>query len=611
MQLYLSLNAMPELRHRSRKERRQALWQMGLKPYRHWQVWAAMAVAGAVVLWALDTFLGNMLMYPELGNSNKGFAAALTVLLIFCIPAVFACRHAYLKALRPYLARASFDPAGSWWGAAFKGLLVDLVSVLLLIACVGGIDWAINSYDEKPDPRIAAIQNWPEPIPDSNNGFIAAIGLQAPQGTPPFAAGQRWVAAVNDAVLKHAQEFPKAPEGLKYTAYVAPVPAATPQNPKPKTSPERTGSTARFCDAGTSNCLKIVREEQNAVETWVAANQELLARYLSLQKYLQWQYAIKQGDAYTPIPPLAGLMRAQALMHAAALLAIEKGHTAKGLEMMGDDIRFVRNMLASKDALIGKMIATSMLSKDLAVMAEIIGERPNELKPHWAQIEKMLEPLSPAQVSAADAFRFEERWILAFINMAPLSQAGIDIPLLNNAWTDHHYKRAATSNLMLRFWDQVIQRTEVRDATYTPPAHIENVPELLGISRVTGFMHNQGGKTLTLVAVPDYAGYSNRAYDLNALSNLVRLRLALAKNSVSAKDVPALLDKGDKTLWNPETGKPFEWDAERRQVYFIPATDNFKSRFNLGSGVSGRVGFVVAERAAPEPAAKVQAGKAK
>ena len=600
---------MPELRQRNWKERRQVLWLVGLKPYRRWRVWAAMAVCSLVALWGLDMVVGNMLLNPALARSNKGIASALTVLAAICIPALLVCRHTYLKAMRPYLARAAFNPMGSWWRAGFNGLLMDLLFALIFIGCVVGMDWAINSYDERPDARVAAAQVWPEPIPDENNGFIAAIGLQAPPGTSPFEAGQRWVAGVNDALLKNSRNYPKTPDGLKYAAYAAPAPAAGAQAKAQADDPDRSGDYARFCNPGTGSCLNIVRREQKAVETWLAGNQELLTRYLALQKYLQWQYTLKQGDLRTPASPgVLTLVRAQSLMHAAALLAIEKGQTVQGLDMLRDDMRFVRNMLGSKDAMRGKIIATDMLARDHAVLAEIIAARPDDLKPYWAQVEKMLEPLTPDEVSTANALRFEQRQSLFLMNQFTLAQLGENAPLGNNPWTDQHYRKSASVNLMAHFWDQVIRRTEVLDASHTPPTHNDDATELLGISRVTGFMHNMGGKALALYVMADYSAYNysayvNRARDMNALNNLVRLRLALAKNNVSAKDVPAFLGSNDTTLWNPETGKPFEWDAEHKLVYFVPATDAYRNRFNLGSGVAGRVGFAVADRAMPVAAA--------
>lgn len=592
MQLYLSMKWLPEIRNRSWKERRQALWKAGLKPYRNWRVWLAMAVTGFVALWALDMVLGMMIMDPSVADSNPRFFGLLTLLLLICVPALMVCRSSYLKAMRPYLVRMHFDPFASWWGTAIKGLLLDGLFILLFIAWVAGLDFAINSYDEAPDPRVASVRNWPEPIPDANNGFLYATGLMAAPGTSPFEAGSRWVAGINEAIDKHSRNYPQMPEGLKYVPYAPPASAAKPDA-------DRQGAYAKFCSPGKAACLNIVRQEQKQVEEWLAANQELLARYLALQKYLDWQYAIKAGDASVPLPPLGTLMRTQSLMHASVLLAVEKKQAGKAVAMLDDDIHFVRNMLSSKDSLIGKMVAASMLAGDLAVLAEIIEAHPEELKPYWAKIENMAEPLSAPQVSIANAFRFEERYVTSFLGDDSYSQVvSSDLPPVIDRWTSHHFKRNATTRLMLNFWERVLKSTDVRDAGYTPPSKRLGIEQLPGTSRLTGFLHNQAGKIIALVAVPEYSSYPNKLYDLNALNNLVRLRLLLARDGVTAGGVPAYLLKADKSLSNPETGKPFDWDGAQNQIYFTPASENIKNRYPLDGGKSGRVALTIPAAAA-------------
>ncbi len=596
MQLYLTMKMMPELRNRSWKERRQALWKAGLKPYRSPRVWLAMALSALVVLWALDLVVGMMVKDPSLSASNKGFAGMLTLLLIISIPAFFMCWHSYIRAMRPHLARFRFDPDGSWFGALFKGLVMDVLFAVLFAVWVLALDWAINSYDEAPDPRIKAVMSWPEPIPDENNGYLYAAGLQAAPGTPPFEAGRRWLTGVNDAILKHAQEYPKAPAGLRYAAYVPPLPETRPDA-------GRTGNTAQFCLPGRGTCLAVVHQEQKAVEAWLAANRELLTRYLALQKYLQWQDALDPGDPGSPMPAFASLLRAQSLMHAAVLQSVEKKQTAKALQLLGDDIHFVRNMLGSKDNLVGKMIATTMLARDLAVLAEIMDARPNDLKPNLAQIEKMTEPLSPAQVSVASAFRFEERFMVAVMSQYTLAAAtGNDLPTVLEKWGDHHFKKNASVRLTLDFWDQVIRRTDVRDAAYTPPLDRADVKPLADYSRLTGFMHNQAGKVLAAIAEPEYINYPNRLCDLNSLNNLLRLRVALARNGLNTDGVPDfIVANQDKTLNNPQTGKPYSWDNQSGQIYFTPNADWYSQRFSLGGTIPGRVALSI-----PAPAAKTK-----
>ncbi len=588
MQFYPSMKWLPEIRHRSWKDRRQALWQAGFKPYRSWRFWLALVLSALAVLWGIDLVLGLTILDHAFPDSNRGLAGMASLLLVICIPPWLACRSSYIKAMRPHISRAKFDPAARWYGVFFKGLLPDLLFLLVFVLMVALLDMAINGYDAAPDPRFVQLQKWPEPIADANNGFIAAAGLMAPAGASPFEAGRRWVESVNAAMDKQSHDFPKAPAGLKYAAYVPPVPEKISDS-------GRTGPYAQFCLPTSGVCVAIVQQEQKAVEAWLAANQELLARYLTLQKYLGWQYALKPGDSYMPIIPLSALLHAQSLMHASILLAFEKKQPGKGLDMLGEDIRFVRNMLGSKDGLAGKMNASTMLAGDLALLAELIEQRPNDLRPYWEQIEKMVEPLTAAQVSVADAFRFDERVLTARMSQfssAPQDEDGLR-PGLTELWSDHHVRRNASVKLMLDYWEQVLRLIEVRDPAYTPPLQQEDISPLQAVSTLTGFMHNQVGKILILVTMPEYPQYANRLYELNAFNSLVHLRLTLARDNVDAGGVPAYLARNDKSLLNPETGKPFEWDAAQRQVYFTPATASFENLFTPSGATPGRVAVTV------------------
>jgi len=586
MPFYWSLRSVPELGHRSRKERRQAIWQVGLRPFRHLHVWAALVVTSFAILWGAEAVLGHLLLNPATANTTRGLVllgleAAAVVLLSMPL-----FRHFYLGALRGYLRHVWFDRTGSWWSAWTRSLLIRLVVTVLFLGCLGGLDWAINSFDEKPDPRISALLHWPEPIPDQSNGFFAAAGLQAAPGASPFEAGKAWAAAAGEAGQKHAADYPKPPEELKFVRYET-KPRADAKSGALDAAARR-GTYGQFCTAGAEQCWKVLQQERNDVQAWVAANQELLTRYLALQRYPQWQYA-----SGTSLPAYTPMMHGQTLLHATALLAMDRKQTAKGLELIGADIRFARNMLGSKDVLIGKMVAATMLSRDLALLGETLAQRPGDLKPYWAQIEKMVEPLAPDQVSMADAFRFEQRWIISVVTQSGFAQSGMELPALGATWAEHHFKPNATANLLLVQWDHLLRRMQARGADSAPFGAQTLSPPQPHLSRWTGFMYNQLGKVFVATGTFDYREYADRLFDLNALNSLVRLQLALAEKGVRAKDVPAFLGNGDKSLWNPETGKPYAWDAERKQVYFAPATDHFSKRLSLGCGVPGRVGLTV------------------
>lgn len=586
MPLYLTLKSLPELRRRMWRERRQACWQMGMKPLGHVSVWVAMAITCLVLLWAVDTIAGTMVFYGDTLTSG-GFdklvlgagAAALAALLLY--------RHAYLFAMRQYVGYTTFDRTANPLVAWLKSLLISVVSIVFIVCGVLALDWVINSFDSEPDPVVATLKKWPDPIPSEGNGYIAAVGLMASPKESPFKAGADWLDAANEATVKHTGQYPKPLDGLKYVRY---------EDVHGK-QPGRAADAWLFCRFGADDCMARLQKERKDVEAWMAANDELLARYLTLKKYPQWQETRLPGEVDAPIASMGWMMRGQNLMQVSALLDMDKKQTYRALLLIGDDINFLRIVLAGKNTLLTQMIASTMLARDYALLAELIGERPDAIKPFWRNLEKMLTPLTASELSMQSAFRFEEKWAVGVFESQSMRElvAGADIKALDTAWAAHHLKRYDTLNLVLKVRGRQFSRYKVGDPANLPPfkAVEEREPRLF--SRTTGFMHNQTGKAVALLYLPDYSVYANRQVDLNALNRLVRLRLALAEKKVAPEDVPAFLaDDAHAEFRNPETGKPFEWDADTRVVYFVPATAVYRRNFNFGDHVSGRVGLTLA-----------------
>lgn len=604
MQFYWSWKKLPELQGRTRKEYLQVMWQIGLKPYRHLQLWLVISAISLVALLIADAAMENIFFTPGREHSDPDniyyglVASAILSGLLF--------GHVYYRNLRPYIRRVTFETPISWWGALMRGALVKLTSYTLfiigLLAGMYGIDWAINCLDVSPDPRIAALKNWPEPIPDKDNGFIAMAGMNALPEADAFEVGRAYVAARNGAALGHAAS-PQWPEGLKYVGYIGHNDPAGPHGANEKSATPY--PYEKFCGNRFESCWSILQNEHAETIVWLAANRQMLARYQSLQKYPRWQYAIAP-DYMAVIPSYHVLIEGQRLHLASAMLEIERGQVGRGLGMIGDDIRFTRNILGSKETLVGKLIGMTLLTRDIALIAETLQARQREVRPYLAQIEKMLEPLSQAQISLADGFRYEEKNRVSMferddfrdkfnLETMTMSYDGTTTKRtfwerILDRWLAHDTRRYATANMLVDFWEGAIGRCGVQDITSTPP--------LTG-SDATGNMGspmgwwapalNNGGKFIFNSTGRAYHGYQNRTYDLNALNNLVRLRVMMAEKNVSPAGAQAYLNYTDRTLWNPETGKPFEWDEKRNQLYFHPAEPWFKDR-KIG-GVEGRIGL--------------------
>jgi hypothetical protein len=582
MPLYHSLKALPELRGRSAKERRQVMCQMGFAPYRSWQVWLTLAFASLALLWMGETVVGNALLNKALSAPKLAFYAWIAGPLIVAWYPALAFRDAYLDALRPRLVHVAFDPQAGWWRTWPKATLKGLAAVPLVLCLMAVFDWTINSFDARPSPRIAEIMAWPQPAPPDSNGFIAFAGLEEAPGAAPFAAGQAWLARADEAARRQPLAPPEPLDTLRFVEFDA-VPAGRAQAPR--------APGWSFCRPGKESCLGNVQSDPKRIGAWIAANQTLLARYQALFAYPHWQFTVSPGMVV--IPPYSPLIRGQSLLHASALLAVQQHRMGQAVHLMGREMRFARTMLAGQNPLIGKMIAAALLANDLAIVNELVQNRAEELAPYRHDLERMLQPLTVDMVSSADTFRFEEKWALTILEHDPDDLAGddIDSTLWANPWIRHHFRPVATANAQISFMDRVVGRMALLDAGTTPLLRGETVPDTGDLSRLVGFMHNQAGKWLLLASPADYLSYANRLYELNALNNFVHLRMALAADKVTAQDLPAYVERSGSGLRNPETGKPFDWDAGLRRASFTPGTHAFQTQFPRDA--AGRIAFVL------------------
>ncbi len=592
MGFYWSWKKLPELHGHSRAEYRQAIWQVGLKPLRHWQVWCALIIVSTLMLLWLETLLGLEI------HDNLKMAGSLLVAGLY-----LPFRHVYLSTLRPYVSLVSFLPTESWWKDLAKRALVNLALVSLLFLSMFGINWIVNCYDEDIDPHFAVIKDWPAPVPESDNGAIALLGLMAPAESSMIKAGQAYKENVNQAIKNHT-DIPYQEEHLKYSNFSAFMRRdETTSSMKPQKGnahPSKRNQKELFCSAGKESCWKIIRNENQAVTGWLKANTILLTRYRSLKKFPQWQHTIT-SNSKAPFPHFGKLQAGQALLHATALQLIQQGQVQQGLDLIGEDVSFVKQMLSGKDSLIGKMIATSMLMKDLAILSDTLIEQREKVGGYSAQIEKMLEPLTPQQMSVVAAFRFEYKSALSTIFDSGIlddyqsfvksqQDDGTQSPDYMLYLAFHYFKKNATANMWIRTAKRSEHFFETRGVNATRPITANEFTEA-NLEKPTWYF-NQTGKIIYLASLPAYQDYPNRLLDLNALNSLVRLQLKLIRNDVATSEVSKFVAASEQSLLNPETGKPFEWDHKLKQVYFIPSNAQLKDQYLIG-GIKSRFGFSV------------------
>jgi len=180
---------------------------------------------------------------------------------------------------------------------------------------------------------------------------------------------------------------------------------------------------------------------------------------------------------------------------------------------------------------------------------------------------------------------------------------GLELPFwrsFGGKWLGHHLKKNATSNLLVDLANRLAKLVETTQDNITAPLleFAEEVVRADALAHTSArarwpWYYNRFGRVLSQPSIFEkYCKLRIRIFEMKGFNTLVRLQLLLKEKKIAAAAVPAYLSASDRSLWNPLTGKPFEWDAERKQIYFAQVSrSGFLMKFT--GGVKGRVGLTV------------------
>jgi hypothetical protein len=134
-------------------------------------------------------------------------------------------------------------------------------SVLLLAPLTVWIGW--NTFDEGLDPRALAYgAPQASTVAATENGYLAAIGMDAPEGASTIAFGQAWVTERRAAAK--AGRAHKLPESQRAKAQA-------------------------FCNPLSSPCVAALLAKPNAIAGQLGAYHEDLERYEALLAYPRYE----------------------------------------------------------------------------------------------------------------------------------------------------------------------------------------------------------------------------------------------------------------------------------------------------------------------------------
>ncbi|MFC0682603.1 hypothetical protein ACFFGH_32645 [Lysobacter korlensis] len=448
--------------------------------------------------------------------------------------------------------------AGAWVVGGLLALAALLYAALLVI----------NWKDEAPSAaaeRMVALERGRPAVADEANGFVHALGLAAPEDADPVAFGRerkRWLDTyVAPPGGYGSTEFPTKDADYRASRSL------------------EVAALAKACSEGVE-CLNALNAKPGVLGQWLAGEQWLLDRYRTMIALSDWRETTPRHIS-APLPSYHHPIEMQKLH----LLAVREHAIAGEAEVVRDllerDLVFWRQVLASSDLLISKMIATAAVKRHFVLGNLALRELPADVAADAVPVS-WLTPLTANERSMERALAGEWHFGAAAISAA-LSQEGLGPKPTGIAWLGDRLGRPllkpqATLNLSA---ERMARLTEAARAPYPDLREAMSVAHA-GVDREASAFrfYNPAGSVLDSIAAgADYSRYIARTSDIEGLRRAAVLTAELRAAGVSASAADEAIKRAG--LRDPYSDEPFSWNEAERAVVFEGAEPGDRGRHAL------------------------------
>ena len=324
-------------------------------------------------------------------------------------------------------------------------------------------------------------------------------------------------------------------------------------------------------------CAEALDANPEALARWLASEQWLLERYRRMLAAEGWREPIPE-DPGVSLPPYQHAMGAQKLHLLDAWRQAVAGDPAAVRDLLERDLVFWRQVLASSDLLITKMIAVAATGRNFEFGNLALRELPAGLvdaavPPSWR------EPLTVAERSIARSLGGEWHFVASALR-AGMSAEATEVALherIAERLLRPLYQEQATLNLAAARTVQLGTLSELPWPELGPALERLSQPEEQG--QVSFQPYNPIGSILDStanLAAAAYGDYIGRAADLEGQRRATLLVATLRGAGTGPEGAAAAVR--DAALRSPYDDAPFEWDAASGSVVFR----------GLGQGDRGR-----------------------
>ncbi|MGY1457921.1 hypothetical protein ACW5F0_04630 [Luteimonas sp. A534] len=429
------------------------------------------------------------------------------------------------------------------WAA---GALVAFAAVTYAVLLV--VNWNDESASADAE-RLTAMMRDRLVLADTANGYIHALGLAAAQDTDPVALG-----SVRNA---HIEAFTPSSFG----AYFPELPGED-ADYKAARSPE-VAALATACSEAAA-CVEALHAHPEAVAQWLAGEQWLLDRYGRMLATDGWRDPIP-ADIGVPLAGYQHPMEIQKLH----LVAVRQHAIARDAgavrDLLEQDLVFWRQVLASSDLLVSKMIAAAGVRRNFAFGNLALAELPPDLAaaavpPSWRQ------PMSVAERSLARALGGEWHATGGSLRMvmSPEAQTANSRSQVSERLLRPLFQPQATLNL---FAARMVELGRLSELPYPEMGQaLDGLAEPQNDASPGFRLYNPVGAILDSIAAPAYTNYIARLTDLEGQRRAALLAATLRAGGISREGAADAVR--DAPLRRPHDGAPFEWDAASGSIVF-------------------------------------------
>lgn len=413
-----------------------------------------------------------------------------------------------------------------------------------------------------PDEELTAgARKWlaaePVSVPKEQNSYYLLWGLDAPADVDMREYGDATVAKIIKINKKAADNNNMSdydPDGFGETGRIEVV------------------GIDELCEPGTTYCLDEYRQVLNGL---LAAGQNalFLQRYRELSSSAHYKNVIPLEN-YRPIPHISSLLKAQRLHLVSIAASYVQGNEQGALDLLAEDLRFCRMLLAEADILVMRFVAIGMIARNLQIYSQLLEfEAPdgevvkavggiNEL----SSVERNFEPVMQGELQ----FMYQTLYSVSASNKEDTIGGRIVRATLP-------FRKRGLINRTQEQFNKIVELGSL------PPSRIVQESEkILQEFEPDRWDYIRDPLTSLIFAIraPDFSHYLLRHYDLNGLIRLLKLKALIKNEGVTADKIAAFIAASPYASAYPEEMSAVRWEAGAQVLTFDSALGERASKRN-------------------------------